>query len=88
MEYQAVYTTYEEMHADRICQILAGQGIPSRVQSRRVGGYEAIAIGPLGEIRILVPEPYREKAQRLIREAIADGVLWPLGAPLPEEKVG
>ena len=38
-------------------------------------------MGPLGEIRILVPPPYAAKARRLIQEAIRDCALWPLGAP-------
>jgi DNA-binding transcriptional LysR family regulator len=81
MDYEPIYVTYDELHADRIRGILAAEGIDCAVRSMRVGGYEGIRVGPLGEIRILVPPPYAGKARRLIQEAIRDGALWPLGAP-------
>ena len=82
MDYEPIYSTYDEMHADRIRGILAGAGIDCAVRSMRVGGYEGIRVGPLGEIRILVPGPYAAKARRLIQDAIRDGALWPLGGPI------
>ena len=82
MDYEPIYTTYDEVHADRIRGILAAEGIGSALRSMRVGGYEAIRVGPLGEIRILVPRPYASKARRLIQDAIRDGALWPLGGPI------
>ncbi len=82
MEYEPIYSTYDELHADRIRGILAGEGIDCVVRSMRVGGYEGIRVGPLGEIRILVPAPYASKARRLIQDAIRDGALWPLGGPI------
>ena len=82
--YIPIYITYDEMHADRIRQILTERGIRCAVRSMRVGGYEGIRVGPLGEIRIAVPAPYAGKAKRVIQEAVADGVLWPLGGPLNE----
>ena len=81
MQYEPIYITYDEMHADRIRGILAGAGIACAARSMRVGGYEGIRLGPLGEIHILVPGPYTGKALRLIQEAIQDGALWPMGAP-------
>jgi len=80
--------TYDELHAGRIRGILAAEGIDCAVRSMRVGGYEGIRVGPLGEIRILVPRPYAAKARRLIQEAIRDGALWPLGAPLESGPLG
>ena len=85
MDTEPVYVTYDEMHADRIRGILAGQGIACAVRSMRVGGYEGIRVGPLGEIHILVAAPYAAKARRLIQDAIRDGALWPLGAPIGGE---
>lgn len=82
MDYEAIYVTYDEMHADRIRGILAGEGIDCAVRSMRVGGYWGIRVGPLGELRILVPGPYATKARRLIQQAIYDGALWPLGSPV------
>jgi len=66
--------TYDELHAGRIRGILAAEGIDCAVRSMRVGGYEGIRVGPLGEIRI--------------QEAIRDGALWPLGAPLESGPLG
>lgn len=82
MDHEPVYVTYDEMHADRIRGILVAEGIECAVRSMRVGGYEGIRLGPLGEIHILVWSPYAAKARRLIQDAIRDGALWPLGAPL------
>lgn len=82
MDFQPVYATYDEMHADRIRQLLESRGIPCVVRSMRVGGYEGIRLGPLGEVRILVPGPYARKAQRVIQEAIVDGALPNLGGPV------
>ncbi len=87
MDYEPIYTTYDEMHADRIRGILAAEGIDSALRSMRVGGYEGIRVGPLGEIRILVPRPYASKARRLIQDAIRDGALWPLGSPLESPRL-
>jgi len=85
MDYKPIYVTYEEMHADLIRQLLEQQGIACRVRSMRVAGYEGIRVGPLGEIRIFVLEPYTQKALRVIEEAIKDGALWPLGGPVKKE---
>jgi len=85
MDYTPIYATYEEMHADLIRQLLEREGIACRVRSMRVGGYEGIRIGPLGEIWIYVPRSYAQKALRLIEQAIADEALWPLGGPVKEE---
>ncbi|MFN3476456.1 MAG: putative signal transducing protein [Candidatus Methylomirabilales bacterium] len=85
MEYKPIYATYEEVHADLIRQLLEQQGIPCRVRSMKVAGYEGITIGPLGEIRIYVLTPYAQKAVRIIEEAIRDGALWPLGGPVKPE---
>ena len=38
MDYEPVYVTYDELHADRIRGILAGEGIDCAVRSMRVGG--------------------------------------------------
>lgn len=85
MEFAAAYVTYEELHAERIRQVLQGAGVPCRLRSMRVAGYGALNVGPLGEIRVLVPLPYVAKAKRLIAQAMADGVLWPCGAPVEAE---
>ncbi|MGH7406969.1 MAG: hypothetical protein ACREKF_03045 [Candidatus Methylomirabilales bacterium] len=85
MELAAAYVTYEELHAERIRQVLQGGGIPCRLRSMRVAGYDGLTFGPLGEIRVLVPPPYVAKAKRLIAQAIADGVLWHCGAPVEAE---
>jgi len=84
MGFAEIYVTQDEMHADLIRQLLEGSGIPCLLRSMKVGGYEGITLGPLGEIRVRVPQPYAQKAKRLIREAIADGAIWPLGSPIEE----
>jgi hypothetical protein len=82
MHFRDAYVTYDELHAERIRQVLEGAGIPCRLRSMRVAGYVGLNFGPLGEIRVLVPPPYAAKARRLIAQAMADGVLWRCGAPV------
>ncbi|HEV8664087.1 MAG TPA: hypothetical protein VGT06_13250 [Candidatus Methylomirabilis sp.] len=85
MEFTPAYVTYEELHAERIRQVLQGGSVPCRLRSMRVAGYAGLSLGPLGEIQVLVPPPYVAKAKRLIAQAMADGVLWPCGAPVEGE---
>lgn len=82
IEYTEIYATYDEIHADLIRQLLEGKGIPCLLRSMKVGGYQGITFGPLGELRVRVPKPYAQKGKRLIQDAINDGVLWPLGSPI------
>ncbi len=62
MEYEPIYTTYDEMHADRIRGILAAEGIDSALRSMRVGGYEGIRVGPLGERLLALAPPHLDRS--------------------------
>ncbi len=75
MNDQVVYTTYDQMQAELLRLHLERHGVPCRLRSMRVGGYEGITLGPLAEIRLMTPFPYAEKAKRLIRQAAADGFI-------------
>jgi hypothetical protein len=75
MNDQVIYTTYDQMQAELLRLHLERHGVPCRLRSMRVGGYEGITLGPLAEIRLMTPFPYAEKARRLIRQAAADGFI-------------
>ncbi len=79
-----IFTTYDEMQAELLRVHLERHGVPCRVRSMRVGGYQGITFGPLGEIHLLTPAPYAEKGKRLIRQAAADGYLLPPERPIEE----
>jgi len=75
MNDHVIYTTYDQMQAELLRLHLERHGVPCRLRSMRVGGYEGITLGPLAEIRLMTPFPYAEKAKRLIRQAAADGFI-------------
>ncbi len=75
MDERIVYTTYDEMQAEVLRLHLERHGVPCWLRSMRVGGYQGITFGPLGEVRLMTAAPYAEKAKRLIKQAAADGFL-------------
>ena len=77
MDERIVYTTYDEMQAELLRLHLERHGVPCWLRSMRVGGYQGITFGPLGEVRLMTAAPYAEKAKRLIKQAAADGFLRP-----------
>ena len=77
MDERIVYITYDEMQAELLRLHLERHGVPCWLRSMRVGGYQGITFGPLGEVRLLTAAPYAEKAKRLIKQAAADGFLRP-----------
>ena len=85
MDDMVVYTTYDEMQAELLRLHLERNGVPCRLRSMRVGGYQGITIGPLGEIHLITSAPYVEKGRRLIKQAVADGFLRPSEGPLEKK---
>ncbi len=77
MDERIVYITYDEMQAELLRLHLERHGVPCWLRSMRVGGYQGITFGPLGEVRLMTTAPYAEKAKRLIKQAAADGFLRP-----------
>ncbi len=77
MDERIVYITYDEMQAELLRLHLERHGVPCWLRSMRVGGYQGITFGPLGEVRLMTAAPYAEKAKRLIKQAAADGFLRP-----------
>lgn len=73
MPEQIIYTTYDEMQAELLRLHLQRHGVPCRLRSMRVGGFQGITFGPLGEIRLMTSTPYAEKGRRLIEQAILHG---------------
>jgi hypothetical protein len=72
---QTIYTTYDEMQAELLRLHLERHGVPCRLRSMRVGGFQGITFGPLGEIRLMTSAPYAEKGRRLIEQAALRGAL-------------
>jgi hypothetical protein len=70
-----IYTTYDEMQAELLRLHLQRYGVPCWIRSMRVGGFQGITFGPLGEIRLMTSAPYAEKGRRLIEQAVLCGLL-------------
>jgi hypothetical protein len=83
MAEQIIYTTYNEMVAEFLRLHLQRHGVPCRLRSMKVGGYQGIMVGPLAEIHLISPSAYAEKGKRVIRQAEVDGF-----AGRPGDRVG
>lgn len=70
-----IYATYDEMQAELLRLHLQRYGVPCWLRSMRVGGFQGITFGPLGEIRLMTSAPYAAKGRRLIEQAALDGLL-------------
>jgi hypothetical protein len=70
-----IYATYDEIQAQLLRLHLEHHGVPCRLRSMRVGGFQGITFGPLGEIRLMTSAPYAEKGRRLIDQAVLRGSL-------------
>ncbi|MDE2058537.1 MAG: hypothetical protein KGL31_04695 [candidate division NC10 bacterium] len=75
MSERMIYVTYDEMQAELLRLHLERHGVPCWLRSMRVGGFQGITFGPLGEIRLITSTPYAEKGRRLIEQAILHGSL-------------
>lgn len=75
MHERMIYATYDAMQAELLRLHLARHGVPCRLRSMRVGGFEGIAFGPLGEIRLMTSAAYAGKGRRLIEQAALRGAL-------------
>jgi hypothetical protein len=51
---------------------LESEGIPCLLQREAAGAVFGITIGPLGEVRVLVPEPLADRAIDLLSEDVGD----------------
>lgn len=51
---------------------LESEGIPCLLQREAAGSVFGITIGPLGEVRVLVPEPLADRAFDLLNEGEVD----------------
>lgn len=75
MHEQMIYATYDEMQAELLRLHLQRYGVPCWLRSMRVGGFQGITFGPLGEIRLMTSAPYAAKGRRLIEQAALHGLL-------------
>lgn len=75
MHERMIYATYDEMQAELLRLHLERHGVPCWLRSMRVGGFQGITFGPLGEIRLMTSAPYAGKGRRLIEQAALHGLL-------------
>jgi hypothetical protein len=61
-----VYVAAHEMEAQVVKGYLESNGIPVVLLSEAIGPTLAVAIGPLAEVRVMVPGPLAERARELL----------------------
>lgn len=69
-----VYVALDDIEASAVTGVLASAGIEARVLDMTITPYP-VALGPLGERRILVASDQAADARDLLREAREDGFL-------------
>jgi len=67
-EYVQVYTAHGQLDAEMIRIFLQSNEIPAEMYGESVGSIYGLTVGPLGEIRILVPAEYASEATRLLAD--------------------
>jgi hypothetical protein len=61
-----VYVAAHEMEAQVVKGYLESNGIPVVLLSEAIGPTLAVAVGPLAEVRVMVPAPLAERARELL----------------------
>jgi hypothetical protein len=57
--------------ADLIRSLLEANGIPTELSQESVGAVTGLTVGPMGEVRILVPSDRVEDARQLLEDYYA-----------------
>ncbi len=73
-DYVEVYITNGQLEADMIRLMLEANGLHVITRQESAGVVYGLTVGPLGEVRILVPEPEAADAAALL-EAMEEGKL-------------
>jgi hypothetical protein len=71
-KWEVVYTASGITNANIIVGRLETEGIPTRLKYEAVGAIYAITIDGLGEVQVLVPESYLEKAREVLCQTYED----------------
>lgn len=66
-----IYTTYDESEAAIMRGLFEDEGIPCKVESSRVSQLP-VAVGRMGEIKVLVRTADFEKAEKVLQAARAE----------------
>jgi len=74
IEYVEVYSANGQLEADMIRLMLEASGLHVITNQESAGAVYGLTVGPLGEVRILVPETEVEEANMLLK-AMEEGKL-------------
>ena len=69
-KFVVVYKVQGELAADVIKSHLESEGVPVFLQYESAGRVYGINVDGLGEVKILVPEEFAEKAKRIIEPKV------------------
>ena len=84
MEYVEVFSANGQLEADMVRLMLEASDIKVLLRGESVGAVYGLTVGPLGEVKVLVPIDQQEKAQGLI-EAMKSGELEENLDEIPED---
>jgi hypothetical protein len=76
-EYVLIYTTYGKLAGEMIRLLLESMDIPTMLLQESAGAVYGLTVGPLGEVKILVPSAYVEEASRILNEMEAGNLEAP-----------
>jgi hypothetical protein len=65
-DWVVIETVHGELAANVLKSILESEGVPALLQSRG-GTVYAFSVGKLGEVKVMVPKAFEEKARELIK---------------------
>ena len=57
--------------ADLVRSLLEANGVPTELSQESVGAVTGFTVGPMGEVRILVPSDWAEDAHKLLEDYYA-----------------
>lgn len=66
-DWVVIETVHGEIAANVLKSLLESVGVPVLLQAKSGGSVYAFSVGKLGEVKILVPKAFEEKARELIR---------------------
>jgi hypothetical protein len=70
-EWVVIETVHGELSANVLKSLLESEDIPVLLQAKSGASVYAFSVGKLGEVKILVPSEFEEKARELIKPEAA-----------------
>lgn len=66
--YITVYSTYGQLAGEMIRLLLESNNIPALLSQESAGATYGLTVGPLGEVKVLVPAGRADEARQILRD--------------------